>query len=99
MKCKDCGCEHPPEYAASPHYCIARLQERIEVLERQLKQIGAEYDRLWQRWEAYDTEVHGLRRQLAESRAEHARALEGMAEVHRRYLVKPVECALEAKGE
>lgn len=42
MKCKDCDTEHPPEYVASPHYCIARLQERIEVLERQLTDVRAE---------------------------------------------------------
>jgi chromosome segregation ATPase len=82
MICRDCNLEHPKDQIANPHYCIARMQERIEVLERQLKQIGAEYDRLWQRWEAYDSEVHGLRRQLDESRAEHARALEGLAKVH-----------------
>jgi hypothetical protein len=64
MKCRDCSTDHPPEYTASPHYCIARLQERIEVLERQ----------------------------LAESRSEHVRALDGLSEIHNKYLSEDKSC-------
>lgn len=33
MKCKYCDTEHPKEERGNPHYCIARLNERVEELE------------------------------------------------------------------
>jgi chromosome segregation ATPase len=35
--CKDCGNEHPKDYEANPHYCIARMDEKIEELTDLLK--------------------------------------------------------------
>jgi hypothetical protein len=32
MKCKDCNTEHPSDEIANPHYCIARMEERIDKL-------------------------------------------------------------------
>jgi septal ring factor EnvC (AmiA/AmiB activator) len=82
MICRNCDLEHPKDQITNPHYCIARMQERIEKLEYT-------YQQLWRRWAAYDAElkdcaetVANLRRQLAESRAEHARALDGLAKAH-----------------
>lgn len=34
MKCEYCSTEHPPEETANPHYCIARLMERVDVFEK-----------------------------------------------------------------
>ena len=33
MKCDRCNTEHPTGQTANPHYCIARLSERVEMLE------------------------------------------------------------------
>lgn len=33
MICKGCGTEHPRDQEANPHYCIARMSERLEAIE------------------------------------------------------------------
>ena len=34
MICEYCQTEHPPDQIANPHYCIARLNEKVEVVDR-----------------------------------------------------------------
>ncbi len=49
MICKNCGKEHPKDMEANPHYCIARMDEKIEELTDLLKQLAekdAEIERL-----------------------------------------------------
>jgi len=39
MICKYCDTEHPRNQIANPHYCIARMEERIETLVEGLKRL------------------------------------------------------------
>ena len=39
MTCKQCGQVHPPDQIANPHYCLARLQERVEKMEEAAKNL------------------------------------------------------------
>jgi hypothetical protein len=45
MICRDCDLEHPKDQIANPHYCIARMDERIEKLEARLASIKALVDK------------------------------------------------------
>jgi len=36
MICKNCGWEHPEDQIANPHYCIARMGEQIDAMEREI---------------------------------------------------------------
>ena len=37
MICEYCNTEHPLDQIADPHYCIARLNERVEEIEEALE--------------------------------------------------------------
>ena len=39
MICEYCGVEHPQDHIADPHYCIARLQERVERQDARIKEL------------------------------------------------------------
>lgn len=44
--CEDCGLEHPEGQTANPHYCIARLGERLECCEARAMELEGQLDRL-----------------------------------------------------
>ena len=49
MICKYCDTEHPKDEIANPHYCIARLSERVERLEEERDRLKANDER-YERW-------------------------------------------------
>lgn len=44
--CRDCGVEHPEDQTANPHYCIARLGERLECCEARVRELEGELEAL-----------------------------------------------------
>jgi len=75
-KCEYCETVHPDNQASNPHYCIARLSERVEKYEAAL----AERDRTIAEWKAaWETEnaaVKKAEREIAELKAERDKAIE-----------------------
>jgi hypothetical protein len=66
MKCEYCDTEHPKEEIASPHYCIARLQEALEGKEAELAEVTEREGKVCPEDVPFDEYIRVLERKLAE---------------------------------
>ena len=82
MICKYCGIQHPPNEIANPHYCIARMEERVDKLEAALAEKDANYEVALSEWTQSRQEIMELNgeilhfQKIVSSDAERIAALE-----------------------